>query len=74
MEEQILIAAFAQNPKKFLDDYAQHYLSIGGEKAIAPIQNASNPASITMPNNVVIDKSNPAAAMAKAGRKVPGGM
>ena len=74
VQNQILTAAFALNPQKFLDDYAQHYISIGGEKAIAPIQNASNPASITIPNNVVIDKSNPAAAMAKAGRKVSGGM
>lgn len=73
VKEQILIAAFAQNPEKFINDLAQHYLSIGGKKAIEPIDNAKQPDTVTMPNSVTQPNSL-VEGMAKGGRKVSGVM
>ncbi|MDE1767230.1 MAG: hypothetical protein KGI27_13310 [Thaumarchaeota archaeon] len=70
---QILTAAFALDPDNFLKEYAKHYESLGSEKAIESIDNAkrANMQTINIPESVPKD---PAAAMAKMGRKVPGGV
>jgi hypothetical protein len=73
VENQILTAAFAQNPQKFLDDYAQHYLSIGGKKAIDPLLNAKPPEGVILSNQSPPPKT-VAEAMAKSGVRVSGGV
>lgn len=40
VESQILIGLVAKYGKSFLDAYAKHYKSLGGEAAIEPIENA----------------------------------
>lgn len=73
VQNQILTAAFAINPQKFLDDYAQHYLSLGGKKVIEPINNAK-PADQQTVSNTVYAPTNLVEAMAKGGVKVHGGV
>lgn len=72
-EKQILIAAFAKDPHKFLKEYAKHYESLGGEKAIESIDNAKPKAQPSFSNPEGVAK-NPAEAMAKKGRLVTGGV
>ena len=72
METQLILAAILQEgPKKFFKNLAKHYQSIGGQAAIAPVENPSQPGNIVSP----AEKSykSIAEAMAKAGRKVTGG-
>lgn len=72
VDKQILVAAFASNPQKFLKDYAQHFLSLGGKKAIDPLENASVPEMGTESKSESAPKSM-AEALAKSGRVVSGG-
>ena len=69
VEEQLLIGAFAQNPKKFLNEYAKHLKALGGQEAIAPIENASQTGNSTPSKSETVNLS-PAAAMGKFGRLV----
>jgi hypothetical protein len=73
VQNQILTAQFALNPQKFIDDIFQHAKSLGGEKAIAPIENAKIPDGNTVANTVY-KPANAAEAMAKSGKKVAGGV
>lgn len=72
IEHQLLVATVAKYGKAFLDEYANHFKSIGGRTAIAPIENAKEPvnqtATMSSPN-----PANAAAAMATQGRMVSGG-
>lgn len=72
-EKQILISAFAKDPQKFLKEYAKHFESLGGEKAIESIDNAK-PAKIPVPSNIEGAPKSVAEAMAKKGRLVTGGV
>lgn len=71
-EHQLAVAAFALDSKKFLKEYADHLKSIGAKEVIDPIENASSPDKSTPAKSeeVITD---PAKAMAKHGRRVPGG-
>jgi hypothetical protein len=66
IEKQLLVAAFADDPKGFLKEHAKHFLSLGGKKAIDPIENAKEPEKGTAAKSDTAPTS-PAAAMAKAG-------
>jgi hypothetical protein len=66
IQKQLLVAAFAADPKAFLKEHAKHFLSLGGKKAIDPIENAKLPDNGT-PAKSDTAPSSPAAAMAKAG-------
>lgn len=67
VENQVLTAIFAQNPKKFLDDYAKHYKSVGGKEAIKPIENAKQ-TNVEKSTNAVKAPQTLAEAMAKGGQ------
>jgi len=71
VEGQILLGLLRTH-KGFLSDFAKHYKTLGGSKAIAPIENAKPPASGEPAKSEVVESS-PAAAAAKRGRLVPGG-
>jgi hypothetical protein len=73
VENQILTAQFASNPQKFIQDLAQHYLSIGGKKAIEPLNNAKPPDNVTVSNSVA-EPNSLAEGMGKSGRRVSGVM
>ena len=47
IEHQLAVAAFAQDSKKFLAEYAKHLKAIGAKEVIAPIDNASEPEKST---------------------------
>lgn len=68
-EKQFIIAGIAVYGKQFLNAYAQHFKTIGGKAAIAPIENASKPdgssASATEVAPITV-----AEAMARQGRLV----
>jgi hypothetical protein len=72
-EHQLMVAAFALDSKKFLSEYAKHLQAVGAKEVIDPIENAK-PAdgSTTAKSEPTID--NPAAAMAKYGKRIPGGV
>lgn len=74
IEDQILIASFAQNPQKFLEAYATHLLARGGQKAIEPINNAKPADSVNFSNADSSKPTNPAAAAAKHGVRVAAGV
>lgn len=73
VEETILIAAFAQNPKKFLEDYKQHFISIGSKKVANELNHAKPPDNVTV-SNAVSEPNSLVEGMAKGGRKVSGVM
>jgi len=72
VEKQALIAMIAIHGKDFLTQYAKHYKSLGGQKAIEPIENAK-PKDPGAPAKAEIENMSPAAAAAKRGRLVSGG-
>lgn len=72
IEHQLLVAAFAQDSKKFLTEYAKHLKSLGAKEVIEPIENASAPEKST-PAKSEPAPANPAAAMAKHGVRSTGG-
>jgi len=72
MANQILIAAISENPKEFLKQYAQHFKSIGGKSAIAPIDNAKDETPVTQLPTQAAPK-NAAEAMARGGQLNSGG-
>jgi hypothetical protein len=72
IEHQILVATVAKYGKAFLDEYANHYKSIGGRSAIEPIENAKPPQNTT-PTMSSPNPASAAEAMAKSGRVVSGG-
>lgn len=71
VEKQFLLMGIARHGKDFLKEYGQHFKSLGGQAAIAPIENAKPPAAGT-PAKAEASPTNPAAAAAKRGRLVPG--
>jgi len=71
-EHQLLTAAFAQDSKKFLSEYAKHLKSIGAKEVIEPIENASQPEKSTPSKSDPLPTS-AAAAMAKSGIRSNGG-
>lgn len=73
VENQILTAQFVKDPQKFIQDLAQHYLSIGGKKAIEPLNNAKPPDNVTV-SNAVAEPNSLVEGMAKAGKRVSGVM
>lgn len=72
IENQILISAFSKSPKAFISALAEHYKTIGGKKAIEPIENAKPPVNAD-PAKAESNNLSPAAAMAKGGRITSGG-
>lgn len=72
IEHQLLVAAVAKYGKAFLNEYANHFKSIGGKSAIEPIENAKE-LTVTTPTMSTQNPANPAAAMATQGRIVTGG-
>lgn len=66
VENQILTAAFAQNPQKFLEAYAKIYKSLGGKAAIEPIENAKD-VTVEKNSNGQKKPASIAEAMAKGG-------
>lgn len=66
------VGAFILYGQKFLDAYAQHFKSIGGEKAIEPIVNAKIPDK-NMATASTVTGDSAAAQMAKAGKVNYGG-
>jgi hypothetical protein len=66
--KQLIVAALVKDTDGFLKLYADHHQSIGANKAIAPIENASTPGAA--PARTEAQPNNPAAAMAKGGRIV----
>ena len=73
IENQILTAAFAMNPEKFLKEYAKHYESLGSEKTVESIDNAKqkNQPYFSQTEGKPKDA---AEAMAKNGRLGAGGV
>ena len=67
-EHQMLVAAFSQDSKKFLSEYAKHLKSLGAKEVIDPIENASQPDKSTATKSEAEPKSM-AEAMARHGRK-----
>lgn len=72
IENQILIDQFAQNPKAFIKQIAEHYTTVGGRKIIAPIESAKKPTG-DQPAKAEEGTLTPAAAAAKHGKLVSGG-
>lgn len=68
---QVLFHVMATDPQ-FFKKLGDHYKTVGGKAAIAPIENASMPSTATPTSSEQAPKS-PAAAMAKQGRLVSGG-
>lgn len=68
---QVLFHVMATDPQ-FFKKLGDHYKTVGGKAAIAPIENASMPSTATPASSEQAPKS-PAAAMAKQGRLVSGG-
>lgn len=71
-EKQFLVAAILKYGKSFLDEYAKHSRALGAKGFIEPLENAKPPAG-GQPAKAEAESTNPAAAMAKGGRIVPGG-
>lgn len=72
VEKQIFVATYLKYGKSFLDEYAKHLMSLGGEKALKPIKNASEPDKNT-PSPADAAPSSVAEAMARSGRVNYGG-
>lgn len=65
-EHQMLVAAFAQDSKKFLSEYGKHLKSLGAKQVIEPIDNASEPSKDKPAKSDPLPTS-AAQAMAKSG-------
>jgi len=70
--KQWLISAIAEYGMGFMNAYAQHFKTLGGKSAIAPIENAKPPGA-GAPAHAEVESTNPAAVMAKRGRITRGG-
>lgn len=71
-EKQILVALVQKEGMGLFNKLAQHYKSLGGSKLVATIENAK-PTDEAMTSKSDVMPTNPAEAMAKAGRLNPGG-
>lgn len=71
-EKQILVALVQREGMSLFNKLAQHYKSLGGSKLVATLENAKPTDESTASKSDVIP-TNPAEAMAKAGRLNPGG-
>ncbi|MFK5283507.1 hypothetical protein ACI3PL_28430, partial [Lacticaseibacillus paracasei] len=69
---QLLVATVAKYGMDFINKLAEHYTSLGANKAIAPIENARPPASSTSSAAVAAPKT-AAEAMAMKGTINSGG-
>lgn len=67
-EHQLAVAAFAQDSKKFLSEYAKHLKAIGAKEVIDPIDNASEPNKSKASKSEALPNS-AAANLAKSGRR-----
>lgn len=67
-----LLAGVAKYGMDFFTKMAQHYKTLGGKSAIAPIENAKPPGA-GAPAHAEVESKDPAAAMAKRGRITRGG-
>jgi hypothetical protein len=72
-EHQLAVAAFAQDSKKFLNEYAKHLKAIGAKEVIDPIDNASVPDKSTASKSET-QPITAAANLAKKGMRSNGGM
>ncbi len=72
VEHQLLVATVAKYGMGFINKLAEHYTSLGANKAIAPIENARPPES-TNPSSAVAAPKTAAEAMAMKGRINAGG-
>lgn len=66
--KQILVAAMAKDLDGFLKAFATHHQSLGANKSLAPIENASTPGAT--PSKGETASTDPAEKMAKSGRIV----
>lgn len=66
VRNQMLIAAFAQNPDKFLSEYSKHFKSLGGKTVVDSIDNVKKPESTASSKGEGTPKT-AAEAMAKGG-------
>ena len=66
VEHQLMVAAFSQDSKKFLSEYAKHLKSLGGKQVADKIDNASAPDKSTSAKSDQLPTS-AASAMAKSG-------
>lgn len=72
IQNQILITAFSKNPSAFINSLAEHFKTIGGKKAIEPIENAKPPVGGEAAK-AESSFTTAAEAMAKQGRVTSGG-
>lgn len=72
VETQLIVAAVLNDPKGFIREMGKHFKSLGGNSAIAPIDNAK-PAETGTPSKSEAVPQSPAEAMAKQGRMNSGG-
>lgn len=72
VEKQLFVSTYLKYGKDFLNEYAKHLMSLGGEKALKPIKNASEPDKNT-PSPADAAPSSVAEAMARSGRVNYGG-
>ena len=66
VEHQLLLATVNKYGANFIKELAKHFKSVGGQKAIEPIENASKPDSGT-PAKSDAPPQSPAEAMARFG-------
>lgn len=72
IEHQLAVAAFAQDSKKFLSEYAKHLKAVGAKSVIDPIDNAKPPEGTSSAKSEK-QPTTAAQAMAKAGVRTNGG-
>lgn len=72
VEHQLLVAAVAKYGMQFLNEYANHYKSLGRKAVIDPLENPSPVTPATPPSSQSAPK-NPAEAMARMGQYNQGG-
>jgi hypothetical protein len=63
-----MLAAFIDNPKKFLSEIAKHAKSLGAKQVVDPLENASEPGKST-PAKSDAEPTTAAGAMAKHGKR-----
>lgn len=71
-QQQFMLAAFMDNPNKFLSEIAKHTQSLGGKKVIDQLENASEPDKST-PAKSNAEPKTAAETMAKQGKRNDGG-
>lgn len=69
IEKMLLISAFAHDPVGVIQKLSKHFRGLGGDAAIAPIQNAKKP-DATASKSEASSTASPAAQMAKTGHIV----